>query len=410
MLLELSVSFAPELDEEFLLESIPSQPAVFALHLRAAQGVAAPPYLGRTQDLRRRLARLLGPARSLSRLLNLRNLTERIEYQLVGSQLEALWLLYLLNRAHYPRHYRQRLRLKAPVLLKVTLRNRFPRCYPTRRLAHDGSLYYGPFPSRPAAERFASDFLDLFKLRRCVEDLNPDPAHPGCIYSQMHMCLAPCFQGCTDEEYQQELSRVVSFLDADGRALINALESERASASEAQEFEEAARVHRRIEKVHEVLRERPGLARNLRELNAILIERGAAPKSVVFFRLGAGTLRGPVTLSLDENVAAPLPLDQQLHALLDPLAPPGPSRQDLPVGATPDLAPDSAAGASVRRRTSPLQSAPPGASEHSSPSWEHLSLLSRWYYSSFRTGEILMLPPSGEIPHARLIRLCRKIL
>lgn len=392
MLLELSVSFAPELDEEFLRESIPSQPAVFALHLRAAQGVAAPPYLGRTQDLRRRLARLLGPARSLSRLLNLRNLTERIEYQLVGSQLEALWLLYLLNRAHYPRHYRQRLRLKAPVLLKVTLRNRFPRCYPTRRLAHDGSLYYGPFPSRPAAERFASDFLDLFKIRRCVEDLNPDPAHPGCIYSQMHMCLAPCFQGCTDEEYQEELGRVVGFLDADGRALINALESERARASEAQEFEEAARVHRRIEKVHEVLREKPGLVRNLRELNAVLIERGAAPKSVVFFRLGGGTLRGPVTLSLDENVASPLPLDQQLHALLDPLAP------------------DSAVGASVRRRTAPLQPALPGTSEHFPPSWEHLSLLSRWYYSSFRTGEILMLPPSGEIPHARLIRLCRKLL
>ena len=392
MLLELSIPFAPELDQESLLEAIPSQPAVFALHLRAVEGVTAPPYLGRTQDLRRRLARLLGPSRSLSRWLNLRELTQRIEYQSVGSQLEALWLLYLLNRAHYPRHYRQRLRLKAPAVLKVNLRNRFPRCYPTHRLANDGSLYYGPFPSRPAAERFASDFLDLFKMRRCVEDLNPDPAHPGCIYSQMHMCLAPCFQGCTDEEYQQEVGRVVAFLDADGQPLVRALEADRARASEALEFEEAARLHRRIEKVNEVLRERPGLVRNLHELNAVLIERGAAPKSVVFFRLAAGTLRGPVTLSLDENVAAPLPLDQQLHALLGPLAEP--------------------VGASVSRRTAPLPLAQPVGARLAapSPSWEHLSLLSRWYYSSFRTGEILMLPPSGEIPHARLIRLCRKML
>ena len=372
MQLPISVSFTPESDASFF-ESLPAQAAVFALHLRAVQGEAAPPYLGRTQDLRRRIGRLLRQSGSLSKLLNLRELTTRIEYQIVGSQLEAMWWLYRLNRFYYPQHYRQRLRLKSPVLLKVNLRNRFPRCYPTRRVADDGALYYGPFPSRPAAERFASDFLDLFKIRRCVEDLNPDPSHPGCIYSQMHMCLAPCFRGCTDEEYQQEVARVVAFLDADGRSLVHSLEAERARASEALEFEEAARLHRKIEKVQEVLRQKPGIARNLRELHAILVERGAVPKSVVFFRVHAGTLRGPATLSLDENVASPLPLDQQLHALLDPLTRPSDGAQEPPLR-------------------------------------EYLSLLARWYYSSFRTGEMLMLPPSGEIPHARVIRLCRKLI
>ena len=375
MQLELSASLALDSDGPSVLESIPARPAVFALQLRDAGGAPAAPYIGRTQDLRRRLLRLLGKPSGLAKLLNLRDLTWRIDYQFVGSPLEALWLLYLLNQVHYPRHYRQRLRLKAPVLLKIKLRNRFPRCYPTRRISNDGSLYYGPFPSRPVAERFSSDFLDLFKIRRCVEDLNPDPTHPGCIYSQMHMCLAPCFQGCTDEEYQREVSSVVSFLDTEGHALINLLETERAGASERVEFEDAARLHRRVEKVHEVLRQRPGIVRNLRELNAVIVERGAEAKSVVFFRLHAGTLRGPAHLSLDENVASPAPLDQQLHALLDPLTEP--------------------AGADSR---APAQS------------WDHLSILARWYYSSFRTGELLMLPPSQEIPHARLIRLCRKLI
>jgi hypothetical protein len=44
------------------------------------------------------------------------------------------------------------------------------------------------------------------------------------------------------------------------------------------------------------------------------------------------------------------------------------------------------------------------------PPWEHLSLLARWYYSSFREGELLMLNPARDIPYARLIRLCRKVL
>jgi len=374
MHLQISIPFDPHVDDNALLESVPARPAVFALLLMdAADGSKAPPYLGRTMNLRRRLGRLLSKSSGVSKLLNLRQITRQIEYQYVGSAFEAQWLLYCLNRFYYPELYRQRLRLNPPALLKLNLHSRFPRCYPTRRLSSDGSLYYGPFPSRLAAERFAAEFLDLFKIRRCVEDLNPDPAHPGCLYSQMHMCLAPCFAGCTDDEYQQEVTRVAAFLDAEGQSLIRSLEAERAQASEVLEFEQAARLHRRLEKVHEVLRQKPGLVRSLRDFHAVLVLRGAEAKSVVFFRVWAGELRGPTDLSLDENIPSPVSLDQQLHALLDPLAAP-------------------------RHSTA----AP--------PPWEHLSLLARWYYSSFRQGELLMLPPNQEIPHARLIRLCRKVL
>jgi excinuclease ABC subunit C len=278
-----------------------------------------------------------------------------------------------LNRAYYPGTYRQRLRLKPPALLKINLRNRFPRCYPTRRLSKDGSLYYGPFPSRAAAERFAAEFLDLFLIRRCVEDLVPDPSHPGCIYSQMKMCLAPCFAGCTDADYQQEVSRVVSFLDAEGQPLLRGLQAERAQAAETLEFELAAKLHRRIEKVQDVLRQKPGIARNLSQLHGVLVARSVEPNRVVFFRISSGEVRGPVEFSFDENDPSPLPLDQRLHAALDPVA-------------------------------RPEQGSDGG------PLWEHLSLLSRWYFSSFRQGELLLLPPSQEIPHARLIRLCRKVL
>lgn len=373
MRLPFSIPFDPAGDGNSLSASVAPRPAVFALFLAAADGSEAAPYLGRTMDLRRRLGRLLGKARGASRLLNLREATRRIDYQWVGSSLEAQWLLYLLNKFHYPTLYQQRLRLKPPTLLKLNLGNRFPRCYPTRRLADDGSFYYGPFPSRLAAERFAAEFLDLFQIRRCVEDLNPDPAHPGCIYSQMHMCLAPCFGGCTDSTYREEMARVAAFLDAEGHALLRSLEAQRTQAAELLEFEQAARLHRRLEKVQEVLKLKASLVRNLRDLHAVVVLRGAEAKTVVFFRVRSGELRGPGTLSLDENVPSPVPLDRQLHMLLDSLA-----TEDAPAPALPP--------------------------------WEHLSLLARWYYSSFRQGELLMLPPSQEIPHARLIRVCRKVL
>ncbi|HET7840950.1 MAG TPA: hypothetical protein VFM21_05060, partial [Terriglobia bacterium] len=145
----LPVSGAP--DAKLNLEFCPSKPAVFAVHLDAVPGQNAQPYLGRTSNLHRRLARLLGESRPGSRLLNLRAQARRVEFTCTGSNLESLWLLYLLNREYYPKTYRQRLRLKPPALLKLNLRNRFPRLYPTRRLSNDGSEYYGPFSSRVAA-------------------------------------------------------------------------------------------------------------------------------------------------------------------------------------------------------------------------------------------------------------------
>ena len=308
-------------------------------------------------------------------MLNLRELTARIEYEPVGSAFEGTWLLYLLNRHYFSRQYRDRLRLKPPALLKLKMQNRFPRCYPTRRMVKDGSLYYGPYPSMAAAERFAGEFLDFFKIRRCVEELNPDPSHPGCIYSQLHMCLAPCFAGCTDAEYQGEVQRVVEFLDSQGKSLLRSLEAERAQASESLEFEQASKIHHRIEKLNDVLRQRSDLVRNLRDLHAVMVLPGASAKAVVFFRIIGGEIHGPATLSLDENAPNPTPLDRQLHDMMETLEG-GSDRIALPT----------------------------------MPPWEHLSLLARWYYSSFRQGELVMLNRDQAIPHSRLIRICRKVL
>ena len=375
MMLKTSLLFDPGAVAEFLA-ALPREPAVFVLWLEAADAGSPQPYISRTRNLRHRLERLLANPRPGLRRLNLNAQTRRVEYECVGSGFEGSWLAYQLNRAYYPRAYRQRLRLKPPALLKVNLANRFPRCYPTRRLARDGALYYGPFPSRAEAERFSAEFLDLFKVRRCVEDLNPDPRHPGCIYSQMKMCLAPCYAGCTDDEYRQELGRVVSFLDSGGNSLLTELKVERERASESLDFEEAARLHSRLDRVGGVLRKRPALAGNVAELNAIIVQRGAEPSSVAFFRVCAGELHGPATLLLDRRVASPVPLDEQIRFLIESMT---------PAHAT----------------------CAPG---HSSlPPWEHLTLLARWYYSSFREGEFVPLGRDHEIPHKRLIRICRKL-
>src|SRR6202790_4853703 len=202
-------------------------------------------------------------------------------------------------------------------MLKVNLRNAYPRCYVTRRTRADGGFYFGPFASRKAADAFGEGFLDLFKIRRCQIKIRRDPSFPGCIYSEMKMCLAPCFAACTKEDYDAEVGRVVAFLATGGGSLTAELEREREAASEALDFERAAAVHRRIEKAAEALRGLPDLARRLEDLNAVVLQRAAEENAVAVFVVRAGRIEEPRLLRFAELASEPRSVEQILREWLE---------------------------------------------------------------------------------------------
>lgn len=209
------------------LRQIPDRPAVFLIWLREGA-----PYLARTSLLRRRLERLLGERGRPSRLLNLRSIASRLEYWPAGSRLESSLLLYELAKRHFPADYPRFLKLRLPPYLKVILSNPFPRTQVTTRISAARAFYYGPFRNRPMAEQFSSQVLDLFQVRRCQEDLEPSPAHPGCIYGEMNMCLRPCQAVVGREEYSSEVDRLVQFLATGGRSLVEIVTAARDRLSE----------------------------------------------------------------------------------------------------------------------------------------------------------------------------------
>src|SRR5919201_6519284 len=215
-MLSQGLEFSPDRDRE-VLDQLPASPAVFVI--RGEPG--SEPYVGKSSNLKRRLTRLLGEPEANSKRLNLRERCRTIEFTLTGSDFESWFLLYRVLRSEFPKNYCDKIKLRFAPLIKLNLENPYPRAYITRRIAklRAPSLYFGPFPSRAAAERFLNDSLDFFKMRRCDFDLNPDPAFPGCIYSEMKMCLAPCFKGCSDEEYRDEVERVRAYLDSQGQSL-----------------------------------------------------------------------------------------------------------------------------------------------------------------------------------------------
>ncbi len=251
------LEFTPERDAE-VFAAVPAGPAVFLLRGENAQ---AEPYVSKTANLRRRLHRLLGPVAERTKKLNLRDRVRTVEYSPTGSDFESGFLLYRVLRENFPKTYQNRLRFRFAPFVKFHLENEFPRMSVTARLGKlsGQSLYYGPFVSRVAAEKFMNDSLDFFKMRRCVEDLHPDPKFPGCIYSEMKMCLAPCFKGCTDEEYSAEVKRVQEYFDSGGDSLLRQFSDEREAASASLQFEDASAIHVRVEKLKPVLGQLPEL-------------------------------------------------------------------------------------------------------------------------------------------------------
>lgn len=290
----LSISFDPA-EARAALDALPRVAAVFALY---GEDAKAEPYIGRTPNLRGRLERLLQPSAKHPRRLQLAGRVRRIEWRRTGSEFESLLFQFEMLRGVYGAKALERMHLRAPAFLRYLGSNRYPRIAVTQRPSQrEADWAYGPFASRAAAERFADEALKLFLLRRCVEELEPDPGHPGCVYSEMKMCLAPCYRGCTDERYGEEAAAVESFLATRGESRLVVLRGERERASESLEFEQAATLHAQVQKVEAVRALAPELVQPVSRLRAMVFQASSAPDEVAVFLFEDGRLRGPVGFS-----------------------------------------------------------------------------------------------------------------
>jgi excinuclease ABC subunit C len=391
-------TFTPEASAE-ILSGVPAARGVFALEF----GAGTEPYIAKAADLRRRLTRLLSPPENQSKRLNLRDRVRSVAFSVTGSEFESMLLLYRASAEAFGPRAQQRLRLSAPMCLRLTVENAYPRVYVSNRIAQKDLGYtFGPFQSRNAAERYLDAALDLFKMRRCHEELHPHPSHPGCVYSEMKKCLAPCFKGCTDERYAQEAQAVEAFLATRGDSLLEALGKKRDEASAALEFEQAAELHQQIERVKAAAALCPEIVHRLSELDALLVMPAADDAAVSIFTVRAGVLHGPVPFSV---AGMRHPNEQSgssslfAHPAMIEAVPLEPEAAVTTVTATRNeleerLLGAVAAGEGQPRRVSAADRA------------AHLALLKRWYYrtAARRIGEIFFSNEDGSWPVQRVLR------
>ncbi len=366
--------------EEEFFAALPARAAVFVLRPKE---VGAEPYVSKTANLRRRLQRLLGVAEG--RRLSLRERVGMVEFHEVGGDFEAGLALYRLLRVEFPERYSRRLHLRPAPLLHLLSENAYPRVTVTARIRslRMGGAYFGPFASRAEAEQYASDSLDFFLLRRCTEELAPDPKFPGCVYSEMKMCLAPCFQGCSDERYSEEAARAERYFESGGHSLLVEISRARDEASERLEFETAAAAHGKLEKLKAVQSRIAEIVHRIDKLNGLMLQPSHLEGHIALIRLAGGMLHEPAAFDLRAR---------SLTAEVQEGSPRVPTQ-------------------SMEARIKELLGAVAPVPPRSAQEWmEHLAILKRWYYRTNKVGEIFFEDERGQLPMRRVVRAVGRVL
>jgi excinuclease ABC subunit C len=238
------------------IRTLPASPGVY-LYKNAAGEVI---YVGKAKNLRSRVASYFHEGRwEDAKTGTLVREAVDVDYIVVANNKEALALENHLIKQKKPRFNILLRDDKTYPYVKLTLAERFPRVYVTRRLRKDGSAYYGPYFPANLAYRIVDLIHRHFLVPSCKVDLTRFHPRP-CLQYHIKRCLGPCVQQLTTPEIYSEAVRDVKlFLEGRQSDLVKSLRERMTEAAEAQEFERAAK-HRDLISTVEQLQEKQRIA------------------------------------------------------------------------------------------------------------------------------------------------------
>ena len=212
--------------------------------------------------------------------------------------------------------------------------------------------------------------LDLFQIRRCVENLRPSAEHPGCVWGEIGKCSRPCQQAVSVEEYRGQAGRLLGALETSGERLKRSIAEERDQASESLEFERAAKLHVLLEKASEAFRTVESPACELGRFHGVVVQQSAEPEKLLMWPLYQGWLQSPQTLEAPMSAASPVSLDQRVREAL---------------------------------AAAPLEAASVAERE------DDQALLGRWWFRGRRQGELVVFDRWDRVPYRRLVNAVSRV-
>ena len=235
-----------------LLEKIRTLPTTAGCYLyKNAEGVVI--YVGKAKNLRSRVRSYFLAANQMNRKTgSLMREAVDLEYITVANEREALALENNLIKQRKPRFNILLRDDKTYPYIKLTMNERHPKVFVTRRLRKDGGAYFGPYFPGNLAHRLVDLIHRSFLIPSCKVDLNR--YHPrACLQYYIKRCLGPCVDGfVTNRGYRETIRDVQMFLEGRTAELEKLLTGRMEIAAEEMQFEAAAKLRDQIVTVHQM--------------------------------------------------------------------------------------------------------------------------------------------------------------
>lgn len=266
--------------------SLPTSPGVYLYKDSRGRII----YVGKARVLRRRILSYFRPEGLPTKTRAMLAHAASLDVLTTTTEKEALLLESSLIKKHRP-HYNIVLRDdKQYVLFRINLKHPFPRLEVVRKARRDGARYFGPFTSALAARETWKLLHRAFALRRCSDRAMKNRVRP-CLYHHMGQCPAPCMQLVDSRQYYEAVHKVIELLEGKSAPLLARLRQDMEAASEALEFEAAARLRDQIRAVERTVERQATVLPGGGDMDVIGLfaaDKGMA-LGVVFVRNGAMT-------------------------------------------------------------------------------------------------------------------------
>jgi len=225
------------------LKKLPDKPGVYIM--RDNNNTIL--YVGKAINLKRRVSSYFRKTNKSQRIEKMVSKIDHFEYIITDNEVEALILECNLIKKHKPQYNVMLKDDKTYPYIKITIKEKFPRVYITRKLIDDGSKYYGPYTDVTAVKEMLYFIKTIFPLKTCKTDFTNVPKnHRPCLNYHIKKCLAPCMGNVNVEEYKKMIEKVCDFLDGKYEEVVKKLTEEMNKYSENLEYEKAASVRDKI--------------------------------------------------------------------------------------------------------------------------------------------------------------------
>ncbi|MBF6604465.1 MAG: excinuclease ABC subunit UvrC [Chloroflexi bacterium] len=280
-------------DLQATLDNLPDRSGVYLMKDDRGQVV----YVGKAQSLRNRVRSYWQKAIPTGEVHRIRSVIERVvdvEYTVTDSESEAFLLEANLIKRYRPRFNVRLKDDKSYPYIKITLTDDFPRIERTRRLPADGSRYFGPYASATSVDESMNLVRRLFPFRTCTIDIHDGvrALQRPCLLYHIKRCQGPCIGAISKDAYRVDIGQIELFLEGRQDALLTALRTEMAAASETLAYERAAVLRDKVRAIERTMESQKMAAFARTELDAVGLARRDNQAAVQLFAVRSGKLVG----------------------------------------------------------------------------------------------------------------------